>query len=188
MRRSFLVLFALLAGAILLLGFSGTLLIVNDPEPSNVAIVEGGDDRSYLQAIALLRNGYSRFLLLNMDPIDVDPGNDADERAQAFVNETAPDVQSRIFVIPNACDEDQWIAAKLHELNAHSVLLVVPEASSRLRVAEFRQSLPQYRWRTLAVKYSEQFENHWWRHRAWAKRFLSSLLSCVKFEFRKSPS
>jgi hypothetical protein len=181
--RSFIVVFcAFVAVTMFVLRFSGRLLILNNPEPSNVAIVEGGDDRSYLQALALLRHGNTHYLLLNMDPIDVDAGTGADERARAFVNESAPDVQDRVFIIPDSADEDEWIRAKLHELEAKSVLLVVPEASSRLRIAEFRRALPQYRWRALTVKYQEQFDEHWWRSRAWAKRFFGSSLAWVRWE------
>jgi hypothetical protein len=185
-RTLLLVLSSLAAVTILVLPFSGRLLILNNPECSNVAIVEGGDDRSYLQALALLRRGNTRYLLLNMDPIDVDAGLGADERARAFVNESAPDVQDRVFIVPDACDEDEWIRAKLHELDAHSVLLVVPEAYSRLRVAEFRRALPQYRWRALAVRYAEQFDEHWWRNRAWAKRFLGTSIAWIRWEFALS--
>jgi hypothetical protein len=166
--------------------FSGAMLVLNNAASADVALIQGGDDRSYWQALTALRRGQTKYLLLNIDAFDVDAIDNIDDRARAFVNKSAPDIQDRIAIVPYACDDYEWIDTKLRELNAHSVMLIVPEAESRLRVAEFRHRLPQYQWSSLAVNYPEQFGREWWHKRAWAKRFVWGLTAWLNWQMGAS--
>jgi hypothetical protein len=77
------------------LRFSGCLLVLNNGVSSDVAVAEGGDDRSYWAALAALRRGEVRYVLLDLSSPDVDDDLDSDTRS--FLARTAPDCADRIL-------------------------------------------------------------------------------------------
>jgi hypothetical protein len=176
-------LICILSGIVLLAGlglrFSGSLLVLNNGVPSDVAIVQGGDDRSFWVALAALRRGEVQYVLLDLARPDVD--NDFDGDRRSFVADNAPECADRILSVPLDSNEYEWFAATLSKLHAHSVLLIAPEFRSRLDVARFSRLLPQYRLSIGAVPYPDIYDRRWWRRRAWAKRFALGAAAWVKW-------
>jgi hypothetical protein len=162
------------------LRFSGCLLVLNNGVSSDVAVAEGGDDRSYWAALAALRRGEVRYVLLDLSSPDVDDDLDSDTRS--FLARTAPDCADRILSVPSSAGGVEWLPVALTDLHPHSVLIVAPEFRSRLELARFRRLLPQYRWSVRAVRYPDLYDRHWWRRRAWAKRFASGAAAWARWE------
>lgn len=175
-------LFACLGITVWMVRISGGLLIANDAVPSDVAIVEGGDDRSYFAALSALRRHEVQHLIVNLDPPEIQEHLESD--ANRFVARTAGELAGYIHIVPVESDEDSWMDQMLRDLKPRSVLIFAPEPFSRFERARFRNRLPQYEWSVSAVAYPELFDRHWWRRRAWAKRFLVGAAAWAKWGWR----
>jgi hypothetical protein len=151
---------------------SGRLLVCNDLLPSDVILVAGGDDRSYWRALSLLRAGYGRDMVLNLDANEY---SDEDRLAGEFIASTAPDLKAHIRLLG---DED--VAVCLSKLHARSVLIVAPENESRLLRVKYHREIPTLQWHVVAVEYPHSFGTNWWQRRAWAKRFVWSVCAWLR--------
>jgi len=158
----------------------GGQLIVDKPEKSDVIVVLAGSetDSRYWHALELLRAGYAQHLFL--DAVEgVDYGHSLVDLAREFVARTAGANASQVTVCPvdgdSTKDEAPQVDACLRTLQPfpHTVMLVTDDYHTRRALSIFRNRVPQYRWTTAAARNPDTFGLPWWKHREWAKTYLT---------------
>ena len=158
----------------------GNYLVVNNLQKSDVIVVLAGDtadDRSY-RGLHLLRQGYGQHVLLDATTA-VAYGHSYTELAADLVARTAGADASRIIVCPidgdSTKEEATQVGACLQTLQPppHSALVVTDDYHTRRALSIFRTELPQYHWTAAAAQNGYLFGTPWWKHREWAKTYLT---------------
>jgi uncharacterized SAM-binding protein YcdF (DUF218 family) len=178
-------LFAILAAMVVILVLvwflqPGSQLIVNNPEKSDAIVVLAGSeaDARYWRGMELLRAGYGQHLFLDA-VTGVSYGHSLTQLAREFVARTAGPNASQVSVCAvegdSTKDEAPQVKSCLQQLQPppHSVILVSDEYHTRRALAIFRNRLPQYHWTAAAAKNDFLFGVPWWKHREWAKTYLT---------------
>ena len=158
---------------------SASILVANDPVPSDVILVLAGDreESRFWHGMELMDKGYAPLLLLDIQASLGEFGVADVELAQAFVARNAP---GRAFVCDNNADstfgETVDVARCLQPFHASSVLIVTSAYHSRRALAIFKKRLPQYQWHVAAVggplepgRPWLRTADKWWKNRRWAK-------------------
>lgn len=181
MKRLFAILSAIVVILILVWFLQpGSQLIINNPENSDAIVVLAGSeaDARYWRGMELLRAGYGQHMFLDA-VTGVSYGHSLAELARDFVARTAGANASQVSVCPvegdSTKDEAPQVNTCLQQLQPppHSVVLVTDEYHTRRALAIFHNRLPQYRWTAAAAKNDSQFGVPWWKHREWAKTYLT---------------
>jgi hypothetical protein len=158
---------------------AGRFLVLDRPVPSDLVVVlaeDFSDDRAE-RALALLRQGYGRQLVLDA-PDEIHYGVNKSEAAADYLRRTVPDAVDRVHVCPimqkSSRREMVQLAAciKRIEPNATSAVLVTSDYLTRRSLAVARCVLPRYRWSVAAVR-EFSFGSFWWRNRESAKVVLT---------------
>jgi hypothetical protein len=180
MKRLFVLLLVLFLIAALLFFQPGGYLVVNHPEKSDAIVVLAGnaiDDR-YWRALGLLRAGYGQHLLVDVGDGSI-LGHPLVNLAQEFVANTAGNNLQQISICPvsgdSTKDEAPQIDACLQKLQPvpHSVVVVTDDYHTRRALSILENRTPQYRWTAAAATNDFMFGLPWWKHREWAKTYLT---------------
>jgi uncharacterized SAM-binding protein YcdF (DUF218 family) len=177
MRFLFKSALALAVLVLLLLAFhhAGPALVVNAPQRSDVILVLAGDfdDQRYWKAIALLRTGYARQMMINARADAVAYGRTAPELTEDFIRRTAADLPGRVGVCPTTGDstllELKSATPCLERLAPHSVIIVTSDFHTRRALSIARKQLPRYTWTATAADSGLLSHPKWWTHRPVAK-------------------
>ena len=154
---------------------SGSFLVVDNRQRSDVLVVTQGDslDNQYWTALKLLREGYGREAFLDARSNLVLFGRSQAELAGDFIKRTAGDDSARVKVCAITADttaQEVYEAGNcLKTTGARSVLLVVADFHTRRSLAMFSRLLPQYRWSIIPVADDTKFVPAWWRKREWIR-------------------
>ena len=180
--KRFVVIVAVVVLVLVLIWFlqPGGQLIVNNPQKSDAIVVLAGSsaDARYWHGMELLRDGYAHHLFLDVVN-NVDYGQSVADLAQQFVQRTAGPYASEVSVCKvegdSTKDEAPQVNTCLHTLQPlpQSVILVTDGYHTRRALSIFRNRLPQYQWTAGAAKNDFLFGQPWWKHREWAKTFLT---------------
>jgi uncharacterized SAM-binding protein YcdF (DUF218 family) len=158
----------------------GSQLVINKPEKSDAIVVLAGStpDERYWRGMELLRAGYGNHLFL--DAVSgVNYGHSLIDLAREFVARTAGPDAARVSVCPvngdSTKDEAPQVAYCLSRLQPqpHSVILVSDDYHTRRALAIFRKLAPQYSYSAAASNNPFAYGSPWWRHREWAKTYLT---------------
>src|SRR5579863_5496989 len=180
MKPAFAIILVLALCALVWFVLPGGQLVVDKPEKSDAIVVLAGSeaDSRYWHALELLRAGEAQHLVL--DAVDgVTFGHSLIDLARAFVARTAGANASQVTVCPvegdSTKDEAPQVGACLLTLHPtpHTVMLVTDEYHTRRALSIFRNRLPQYRWTAAAARNPAIFGLPWWKHREWAKTYLT---------------
>jgi uncharacterized SAM-binding protein YcdF (DUF218 family) len=186
--RILIVLILLIAALGLLILYSGSYLVVNDPEKSDAIVVLWGEDPDvrYARGLELLRAGYGRYLIVDAGAGGI-YGRPYADLARDFIDRTAGGnaPQTSLCVISGASTKAEALElgrclARL-QTPLHSVLLVSSDFHTRRALSIFRHRLPQYRWSAAAAR-DESFGLPWWKEREWAKTYLAEAEKLVWWE------
>ncbi len=167
----------------------GGYLIVNNPEKSDAIVVLAGDqaDNRYWRGLELLRAGYGQHLLVDAGTGSV-YGRPYTDLAANYIAQTAGASASQVSVCPVAGDSTKVEAPQVNKCllklqpAPHSVLLVTDNYHTRRAYSIFRDVLPQYHWRVAAASNDFFFGVPWWKHREWAKTYLTEWEKLVYWE------
>ena len=160
--------------AVILFRHSGTFLVVDHPEKSDVLVITQGDslDAQYWVGLRLLKEGYGRELLLDAHTDTMWFGRSQADLAGEFIRKTAGDA-GNVKVCPievaTTAQEAYAVGKCLKGQPVRAVLLVVSDYHSRRSLTMFSHLLPQYRWSITAVHDPKNFEPQWWRRREWVR-------------------
>ena len=166
---------AVLVLLVLAFRHAGPALVVNSPQPSDVILVLAGDsnDERYWKAIALLRTGYARQMLIDARADSVAYGRTAPELTEDFIRRTAGDLPGRVGVCPTRGDstllELKSAAPCLERVAPHSVILVTSDYHARRALSTARKQLPRYTWTAAAADSGLLSRHKWWTNRTVAK-------------------
>lgn len=180
MRLLLLLLIILVAVAAFIFCQPGGYLIVNNAEKSDAIVVLGGDaaDQRYGRGMELLREGYARHMLVDATT-GITYGHSYVDLAKEYVARTAGPYSSQVSVCPIDGDstkvEATQVDACLQSLQPppRSVIIATDDYHTRRALSIFRKELPQYRWTAAAAQVDFLFGLPWWRHREWAKTYLT---------------
>jgi uncharacterized SAM-binding protein YcdF (DUF218 family) len=182
-RRSQLVVFV--SGFIVAVGFgwfaaiaAGRLLVADRPECSDVIVVLFGgiNDLREQKAMALLREGYARELILDVPDWTLYGRNQPDEAA-SFLRNVAPDQAGHVHVCSFSSDSTRGELAEIGRCirtiapTAHSGIVVTSNYHTRRALKIVRRVLPDYHWSTSAAP-DPQFDVHWWRSKEYCKTLI----------------
>jgi hypothetical protein len=185
MRKLRLVVLILLLGCALFLLSSGSFLVINAPQRSDVIVVLAGEtDRRPARALELLSQHFAPRVLLNVPADTKIYGITALDLAQQYVNHL-PERDS-VTICPiiglSTKAESHDASRCLKQWDIHKVLLVTSDYHTRRALSTFRHELPDYQFSVAAAYDPEQFGTKWWQHRQWAKLNFSEWFRLVWWE------
>ena len=181
MKRLIVIAFAVIAVCVLIWFLEpGSQLIINNATKSDAIVVLAGSeaDSRYWRGLALLRAGYGQHLFLDA-VTGLSFGHSLVDLARDFVLRTAGANAAQVSVCPvdgdSTRDEAPQVGACLQSLQPRprSVMLVTDDYHTRRALSIFRNRLPQYRWTAAPAQNSALFGVPWWKHREWAKTYLT---------------
>lgn len=189
MKRLLLVVVILIVIGAVLFVKGGSYLVVNNMRKSDAIVVLAGDeaDARYYHGLKLLRQGYGQHLLLDATTT-ITYGHSYTELAADLVARTAGQDATRVIVCPidgdSTKDESTQVGACLETLQPvpHSVLIVTDNYHTRRALSIFENRLPQYRWSAAPSDNPYLFGTPWWKHREWAKTYLTEWEKLIWWE------
>ena len=183
-RVRFVLLFvALLSGVFV--ATSGAFLVVNDSHKSDVIVVLAGDtDGRPARGIELLDQGYAPRMILNVPAAAYVFHSNELELAQRYIQGLPQARAITICPIPglSTTAKADDAARCIHDLGAHTVLLVTSDFHTRHALSIFKRRLPNCTYGSAASYDSNKFGAHWWQKREWAKTNFDEWLRLVWWE------
>lgn len=170
---------------LLLLATSGSFLVVNQPEKSDVILVLAGEtDKRAARGLALLRENYAPKMLLDVPALEKVYNQNLIDVARNYVR-TLPERQS-IAICPifglSTKTETKDVVDCLQPQPVHSLLLVTSDYHSRRARMIFRRELSGFKISVAASSDPQTFGAAWWKHRQWAKINLEEWLRLIWWE------
>jgi hypothetical protein len=172
MRKLRIVILIVLAVSILFLATSGSFLVINSPQHSDVIVVVAGEtDRRPLRALELLSQHFAPRVLLNVPAAARIYGVTTLDLAQEYVNHLPERDSVGICLIQGLSTQAEAhdVSQCLKESDVHKVLLVTSDYHTRRALSTFRHELPYYQFSVAAAYDPKEFGSEWWQHRQWAK-------------------
>ena len=169
------VLAALISVACYALARAGHFLVLDRPIRSDLIVVlaeDFSDDRAE-RAVALLRQGYGKQLVLDA-PDEIHYGLSKSDAAADYLQRSAPYAVGRVHVCPITRKSSRREMVQLDdcirkiEPDATSVVLVTSDYLTRRSLDVAQRVLPRYRWSVAAVR-EFKLGTLWWRNRESAK-------------------
>lgn len=164
-------------GLILAAGFvfaasAGHLLVVDNPQSSDIIVVLAGEtDRRPEHALQLLDQGYARRVLI-----------DVPERARVYDSTVAQLAEDYIRSRPERAnvsicrirglstrDESHDVIRCLAQEQGSRVLIVTSDFHTRRSLSIFRHEIPRKSFSVAAARDDSEFGPRWWTRRQWAK-------------------
>ena len=168
-----LVLFALHAGG---------LLVVDEPQPSDVILVLAGEtDRRPVRALQLLDRGYGRRVVIDVPASARVYASSQVQLAQEYVQGLPQAASVRICPTVGLSTRDEARDAdKCLAVEAGSrILIVTSDFHTRRSLSIFRHEIRGKSFSVAAARDDTQFGTHWWTHRQWAKTCVDEWMKLV---------
>lgn len=172
----------LVLGLLVFAANAGKMLVVNDPERSDVIVVLAGEtELRPALGLELLRQGYGRRLLIDVPGATKIYGLSQVELAEKYVQSLPEGASIAICPIAGLStkDESHDVAHCLAREGGVRILLVTSAFHTRRALSIFRHELQDKTFSVASVRDEREFGTHWWRHREWAKTCLEEWLKSV---------
>jgi hypothetical protein len=168
-----------------LMARSGTFLVVDDPQKSDIILILAGEtDHRPPRALDLLSQGYASRVVLDVPAGATAFGTTYVDLARKWV-EALPQA-SLITICPiyglSTKAESREAAQCISSVNGSSVLIVTSDFHTRRALSIFRHEVSSHTFHTAAARDPAQFGEPWWRHRQWAKTNLDEWLRLFWWE------
>lgn len=161
---------------------AGNLLVVDNPQTSDVIIVLAGETYHRPQrALALLDQGLARRVVIDVPAA----GNVYDfsqvDLALKYIHDLPQAASIDICPIQGLStrDESHDVQKCLEHESGSRVLIVTSDFHTRRALNIFRHELRNRSFSVAAAHDDAQFGTHWWRHRQWAKTCLDEWLRVI---------
>jgi hypothetical protein len=161
---------------------AGRLLVVDDPQPSDVILVLAGEtDRRPARALELLDQGYGRLVLMDVSASARIYDSNQVQLAEKYIKGLSEAASVRVCPIEGlstreeAHDVEKCLAGE----EGRRVLIVTSEFHTRRALSIFREEVPGRSFSVAAAKDETQFGTRWWTHRQWAKTCLDEWMKVV---------
>ena len=177
--RPWLVASGLVLVSVVLLFFAGRALVIDNAQPSDLAIVLAGgfSDVRIQHGLDLLQKGNVRDLVLD-ESTQVLLGRTYLEYGQAYVDSLPAGIREHVHVCSYSGDSTKiellgiWRCAKAVDPNGSRVVLVTSQYHTRRALSIAKQLFPGQTWSAAAAP-DPEFGVDWWREREWAKTCLT---------------
>jgi hypothetical protein len=158
--------------AVAFTAWAGRLLVVDNPQGSDIIVVLAGEtDRRPERALELLDQGYARRVLI-----------DVPDRARVYDSTVVQLAEDYIRRRPEAAkvgicpirglstrDESHDVIRCLAREQGARILIVTSDFHTRRSLSIFRHEIPGKSFSVAAARDDSEFGTRWWMHRQWAK-------------------
>ena len=161
---------------------AGRLLVVDDPQPSDVILVLAGEtDRRPARALALLDRGYGRRVVIDVPASAQIYDSNLVQLAEKYIKGLPEAASVRICPIEGLStrEEARDVEKCLAGEEGRRVLIVTSEFHTRRALSIFREEVPGRSFSVAAAKDETRFGTRWWTHRQWAKTCLDEWMKVV---------
>jgi hypothetical protein len=161
---------------------AGRMLVVDDPQPSDVILVLAGEtDRRPARALQLLDQGYGRRVVIDVPGAVRIYSSTEIELAKKYVQGLRQAASVRICPIEGLStrDESHDVEKCLAAEEGRRILIVTSEFHTRRALSIFRQELRGRSFSVAAAHDETQFGTRWWTHRQWAKTCLDEWMKAL---------
>jgi uncharacterized SAM-binding protein YcdF (DUF218 family) len=160
---------------------AGKILVVDDPQPSDVILVlEGETEQRPARSLQLLQQGYGRRVVLDVHASEkiynFTRGDLAKKYVESLPQAAAVSICATEGLSTKAEARD---AEKCLGEDVKRVLLVTSDFHTRRALSIFRHELRGRSFSVAAARDSTQYGERWWAHRQWAKTFVDEWLRVV---------
>ncbi len=160
------------AGAVAFAAGAGRLLVVDDPQRSDIIVVLAGEnDRRPEHALHLLDQGYARRVLLDVPEGVRVYDSTVVELAEHYI-QRKPEAD-RVGICPirglSTRDESRDVINCLAQEPGSRILIVTSDYHTRRSLSTFRHEIRGKSFSVAAVHDSSAFGTRWWARREWAK-------------------
>ncbi len=173
----------LLAGMLVAFAMdAGRMLVVDDPQPSDLILVLAGEtERRPERALQLLDQGYGRRVVMDVPAAAKIYDSTQVELAEKYVRGLPQAASVRICPIEGLSTRDEVhdVEKCLAGEEARRVLIVTSDFHTRRALNIFREEVPGKSFSVAAAKDETQFGTRWWTHRQWAKTCLDEWMKVV---------
>jgi len=155
---------------------AGRILVVDDPQPSDLILVLAGEtDRRPAHALELLHQGLGRRVMIDVPVDDKIFDTSVLEVAQKYIHNLPEAASVRIcpIVALSTRDETQDVEKCLAPDDGSRILIVTTDFHTRRALSIFRHELPGKTFSVAAAHEPIEFGTRWWTHRQWAKTFVN---------------
>jgi hypothetical protein len=151
---------------------AGGLLVVDEPEPSDVILVLAGEtDHRPARALQLLDQGYGRRVVIDV-PAGAKVYGSTDVQLASQYIRPLPEAAS-VAICPidglSTRDESHDVARCLANEEGNRILIVTSEFHTRRALSIFRHEVRGKSFSVVVARDDTQFGIRWWTHRQWAK-------------------
>ena len=151
---------------------AGGLLVVDEPQPSDVILVLAGEtDHRLARALQLLDQGYGRRVLIDVPAGAKVYGFTEVQLASQYIR-TLPEAAS-VAICPidglSTRDESHDVARCLANEEGNRILIVTSEFHTRRALSIFRHEVRGKSFSVAVARDDTQFGIRWWTRRQWAK-------------------
>lgn len=165
-------LFVLIAALLTFAERAARLLVVNDPQPSEVIVVLAGEtDRRPALGFELLDKGYARRMLIDVPASTRVYDSTVLQMAEDYIHRRPQ--ASKVGTCPiqglSTRDESHDVEKCLAHETASRVLIVTSDYHTRRSLSIFRHEIRGRQFSVAAAADATQFGIRWWTHREWAK-------------------
>ena len=181
-KRASIISLGLAIALIFFAGDAGSLLVSDDPQPSDVILVLAGETNYRpARALQLLNQGYARRLLLDVPANSQVFGTDEIELAKKYVSGLPEAAQISICPIEGLSTkaESHDVERCLGNEPASKILIVTSDFHTRRALSILRHEIPSKSFSVAAAHDPTQFGTRWWTHRQWAKTCVDEWLRLV---------
>jgi uncharacterized SAM-binding protein YcdF (DUF218 family) len=161
---------------------AGRLLIVDEPQRSDVILVLAGEtDHRTARALELLDQGYGRRVVIDVPAAAKIYGFTEVQLAEKYVQSLPQSAAVTVCPIDglSTWDESRDAERCLGREEGDRVLIVTSDFHTRRALSVFRREVPGKKFAIAASHDGAQFGTRWWMHRQWAKTCLDEWLRLV---------
>ena len=161
---------------------AGRLLVVDNPQPSDVILVLAGEtDRRPARALQLLDQGYGRRVVIDVPASARIYDSNEMQLAEKYIKGLPESASVRICPIEGLStrEEAHDVGKCLAGEEGRRVLIVTSDFHTRRALSIFREEVPGRSFSVAAAKDETQFGTRWWTHRQWAKTCLDEWMRMV---------
>lgn len=181
-KRASIISLGLAIALIFFAGDAGSLLVSDDPQPSDVILVLAGETNYRpARALQLLNQGYARRVLLDVPANSQVFGTDEIELAKKYVSSLSEAGQISICPIEGLSTkaESHDVERCLGNDPALKILIVTSDFHTRRALSILKHEIPSKSFSVAAAHDPTQFGTRWWTHRQWAKTCVDEWLRLV---------
>jgi hypothetical protein len=169
----------LAAGLIVFALNAGRMLVIDNPQPSDVIVVLAGETyHRPTRALQLLDQGYAHRVLIDVPASVTIYEFSQVQLAEQYVRDLPEAASVEVCPIEGLStrDESQDVKECLKHETGLRILIVTSDFHTRRSLSIFRHELREKSVAVAASYDDAQFGAHWWTHRQWAKTCLDEWL------------